>query len=80
MDRQTVEKGILEILDDILCPDEPITRDTRMVDELGISSMESLSMLDRIEEMFGLSIPARELRSVETFGDLGDMVMRYVEG
>lgn len=56
-----------EIPHDLLKTDTPLT-------EAGIDSLDALTILFAIEEQFGISIPDDRARSMNTFGDMIDIV------
>lgn len=46
--------------------------DSVLMDDLDLSSMEILTVVADLEEMFGLRIPEKELRNFVTIGDVAD--------
>lgn len=46
--------------------------DSVLMDDLDLSSMEILTVVADLEEMFGLRIPEKELRNFVTISDVAD--------
>lgn len=44
--------------------------------DLGLSSMEVFVLLSDLEDAFGVAIPVKRLRKVQTVGDLSDVVIQ----
>ena len=49
-----------------------VREDSVLMDDLDLSSMEILTVVADLEEMFGLRIPEKELRNFVTIGDVAD--------
>ena len=58
---------------------ETIQEDDDLIEDLGISSMDTLTMISYLEEEFRITIPERMLRKVATVGDLIDLVQSAME-
>ena len=73
MQRAEIVSQILAILEDVaeISP-EDVREDSVLMDDLDLSSMEILTIVADLEEMFGLRIPEKELRSFVTIGDVAD--------
>jgi len=56
--------------------DRPITRDTRLVEELSLDSIRLLTLVVEIENRFRLRLDDEEAGRLETAGDLADMIRR----
>ena len=54
---------------------EEITEDSRLVEDLGLSSFALMSLMGDVEEQFGITIDETELTDVHTIKD----VMEYIE-
>ena len=71
---------ILKTVKTIICdtadiPPEDIRPDSVMMDDLSLSSMELMAVVNQVERTFALSIPEKELRKFLTVEDL----VTYVE-
>lgn len=51
-----------------------LTEDTALVAELGLSSLEVMEFIEKIEDHFDISIPLNILPDVNTIGDLATKV------
>jgi len=59
------------VSDDLLKPETPLA-------DLGIDSLDSLTILFSIEEEFGIGIPDTKARAIKTLGDMIDAVQELV--
>ena len=73
MQRAEIVSQILAILEDVaeISP-EDVREDSVLMDDLDLSSMEILTVVADLEEMFGLRIPEKKLRNFVTIGDVAD--------
>lgn len=73
MQRAEIVSQILAILEDVaeISP-EDVREDSVLMDDLDLSSMEILTIVADLEEMFGLRIPEKELRNFVTISDVAD--------
>jgi acyl carrier protein len=75
--RQRVLDSLAALLNRILQQDWPLTEDTQLIDELGLSSSVALYLLLELEEEFDVHIPVEGLyeADVKTVGDLTDYIV-----
>ncbi|MHB0969538.1 MAG: acyl carrier protein [Thermoanaerobaculia bacterium] len=70
MDRAEIERKLLAIIHEqkTLPPDAiaPVT----ILSDVGIDSLDALSILFAVEEQFGVSIPDHRARSIRTLDDM----------
>ncbi len=52
-----------------------VTEDSRLAEDLGLSSFSMMSMMGEFEETFGITVDEAELTEVATIGD----VMEYIK-
>ena len=52
----------------------PLTEDTALVADVGLSSLEVMEFIEKIEDHFDISIPLNILPDVNTVGDLAKKV------
>ncbi|MGL4564311.1 MAG: acyl carrier protein [Halioglobus sp.] len=68
----------LEFLYGALAPqnkkDIALTESTRMVADMGLSSLEVMELIEKIEDHFDISIPLNILPDVNTIGELAKKV------
>lgn len=53
----------------------PITENTHLIREIGLSSIEAMLLLSDLEDRFGINIPANRLRNIQTVNDLCQVVI-----
>lgn len=56
-----------------------IRESDELIDDLGISSMDILTLISYLEEEFNIQITERMIRRVVTVGDLADLVQRAMK-
>jgi len=84
MEKQTIEQQVINVIVDyfvmynpgMLNPDE-IKRDS-LVNNIMTDSLDKVFVIKEIENFFGISISEEEIESLETIGDLVDLVEKYV--
>ena len=53
---------------------DKITKDSKIVEDLGADSLDMIEMLMAFEEEFGLSIPDDKAENLKTVGDVVDFI------
>ena len=71
------EQLIAIILREKTIPDEMLKSETPLA-ELGIDSLDSLTILFAIEEQFHISIPDDRARAIQTLADMTDLVQALI--
>ena len=70
MTRGEIEQKVIAIIhDQKTIPDEALAPDTPLAD-LGIDSLDALSILFAVEESFGITVPDDRARSIRTMDDM----------
>jgi acyl carrier protein len=77
-EQQVIEK-VIDIIVEASETEEDVTVDTSIIDDIGLSSMESILILGDIENEFGIDIPITGLRKVRTVGDLCQRVIEKLK-
>ena len=72
---EEVKQEIIQVIVDATETELTLTEGTGLFEDMGLSSVEVVVMLSDLEEAFGVDIPASELRSVRTVGDLCQLVI-----
>lgn len=57
---------------------EDITSESELMGDLGIGSMDPLSLLCNLEEEFNVRLPERIIRKVVTVGDMVDSISEII--
>jgi len=74
-------KAILDILIEQLgVPEEQITLDARLMDDLSADSLTVVEITLALEERFNLSIPDEQWEKVSTVGDLFELLAELLGG
>lgn len=75
---QEAKKEIIRVIKVSTETELDITEQTNMFTDMGLSSVEIVVMLGELEDAFGIDIPASQLRSVKTVGDMCELVIRIL--
>lgn len=78
MDREEIFRFIVSVFETLIEVSE-IRESDELVEDLGISSMDILTLISYLEEEFGIRITERMIRKVVTVGDLVDLVQKHTE-
>ncbi len=74
MKREEIQEHIMQWITKVT--GETCTLEMDIMDEVGLSSIEVMELLARIEQFCGVRIGARNLRIVATVGDLAELVCK----
>jgi acyl carrier protein len=75
-----LELRIRQVLTERLgIPPERITADSRLVEDLGVDSLDALELTATLEETFRVGLHDKELRLVETVSDVVLLVEARIE-
>lgn len=69
-DYQTAVAYILALLEPRNRSGRPLTEATDLVADIGLSSLQVMELIERLEDHFDLSIPLNLLPDITTIGDL----------
>ena len=72
---QDVKKKIIEVIKESTETEMTLTPDTELLADMGLSSVEVVVMLGDLEDVFGIDIPAADIRNVRTIGELSDLII-----
>lgn len=78
MSRKEIVRFISDVFSTMTSVDE-IKETDELIDDLGISSMDILSLMSYLEEEFHIKVTERMIRKVATVGDLVDLVQQALE-
>ena len=62
---------VIEILSSFTeCPTEEISMKSKLATDLGMSSLQSINAIVAFEDEFGIEIPEKDIRTLQTVGDV----------
>lgn len=70
-----VEKVKQIIVDELGVDEAEVTEGARFIDDLGADSLDTVELVMRFEEEFGIEIPDEEAEKIQSVGD----AFRYIE-
>ena len=70
-----VEKVKQIIVDELGVDEGEVTESARFIDDLGADSLDTVELVMRFEEEFGIEIPDEEAEKIQSVGD----AVRYIE-
>jgi acyl carrier protein len=77
MKRAEIFNELKEIVLDYLGDDDiKVSEDSVLTDDLGLTSLDLISIVGDVEDSFGISVEDEAMDSIETVGD----VLDYIEG
>jgi acyl carrier protein len=76
--RDEIEQKLIAIVRDEKDIPEDLLKSETPLEEAGIDSLDSLTILFAIEEQFHISVPDDRARAMKTFGDMIDIVQELV--
>ena len=69
----------ISVLEEFIDVDEEITRDSALVDDLGLSSLDVINVVAAFEDEFEIEIPDRIIPTLRTVGDIVDYLEENAE-
>jgi len=67
---------IYAILQPFLKPEVELTEDSELVAELGLTSLQVMTLIEHIEDDFDISVPLNILPDIRTIRDLANQLTR----
>ena len=73
------ERAVLENIKEIIREYVPIemsniTKESKLVEDLGLNSYEFMSLIGRLEDVFDIEVDEREVVKIKTIGDVEDYI------
>ena len=59
--------------------EEKVTRDTKIIEDLGADSLEVVELLMALEDEYGLSLPDEVAMNLQTVGDICDYIDKNIK-
>ena len=69
----------VSILEDYVDEDTKITKESALVDDLGLSSLEVINVVAAFEDEFDIEVPDRVIPTLRTVGDIVKYLEKNVE-
>lgn len=70
-----LKKEIMSVILESTETEVTLTEDTHIVNEMGLSSIETMMLISDLDQHFGINIPTSRLRNVRTIRDLTQVVI-----
>ena len=70
----TIDKVKKLISAQLNVPEAKITEDSRLIEDLGADSLDTVELLMAFEEEFGISIPDEEAMNMKTIKDIVNLI------
>ncbi len=74
------KKQIIKVIADITEVEEKITEETLIVRDLGLTSIEIISLIGELEDIFDVDLDIRKNASVKTVGQLCQVIIDQLKG
>jgi acyl carrier protein len=77
LSKEEILENLRTLLRDILNPEdiEAITPDTRLQEDLGIKSLDTVEMIIIIEKAFSIRLDSVDFTKISTIGDLSKVIL-----
>ena len=70
-----LKEEILEVIQESTDTEVELNEDTHILNDMGLSSIETMMLISDLDQHFGINIPTARLRNVRTVGDLTQIVI-----
>ena len=72
MSREDILSKVIELFSTMT--EAEVMEDSEIMEDLDLSSMDVLFLISSLEDEFQIKIPEKEIRKVETVGDIADVI------
>ena len=72
MSREDILNKVIELFSTMT--EAEVMEDSEIMEDLDLSSMDVLFLISGLEDEFQIKIPEKEIRKVETVGDVADVI------
>lgn len=69
-DSGNITAALKELIQAYVGDGSPVTETTDLVEELGLTSLQVMEFIERVEERYDISYPLNDLANVRTLADL----------
>lgn len=70
-----IKQEIIRVMKDSTETEVDITEQTHIINDMSLSSVETMMMISDLEDRFGITIPSSSLRDIRTVQDLCDLII-----
>ena len=70
-----IKKEILSVIQESTETEIELQEETHIINEMGLSSIETMMLISDLDQHFGINIPTSRLRDVRTVRDLCQVVI-----
>ena len=75
MERELIKQKVMEVIEDTTdILREEMSEEDALMDDLDVSSLEILTIIVEIEEVFDIKVDKKEMRDIVTIGDVIDHI------
>lgn len=67
---------IYKVLEPFVKPETELTEDSELVTELGLTSLQVMTLIEHIEDDFDISVPLNILPDIRTIRDLANQLIK----
>lgn len=71
-----VKERVIEIISDGVEYEGTITPDMNLIEEIGLSSLESMVIIGELESEFGIELPIKEVKEITNIGEMQELVIK----
>lgn len=79
MYEQILEKIMEYLRNEVEDEDVEVTEDSNIMDDIGLSSFEIMTVLGNLEDEFHVHISDRNMRKMQTVGDMANIIVQLIE-
>jgi acyl carrier protein len=77
-DYEEIISRIYKLLQPFVKPGTELGGDSELVTELGLTSLQVMTLIEHIEDEFDISVPLNILPDIRTIGDLAQQLVKLV--
>ena len=70
---------LITLVNQVLEKETPLTGDSDLIDDVGMSSVQIMELIENVEDEFDIAFPLNDLANVRTLDDLVSELTRHVD-
>lgn len=74
------KEQIIKIIVEMTETEETVTEETRIVHDLGLSSVEIIALIGELEDVFDVKLDMKQGGKIKTIGQLCDVIITQLRG